>query len=581
MARAALGRVAHLPHQGAHDEPVAGAGARSPLRSLPARVLLAVTAAAVALLLIEGAAAVFAGRLIITPAVRRLCGAEPATGGDASDLFGRVLSQAPPRSAPSLDELGLYAAHADPLVGYTLRPNASLSILDGSIRSDGLGLRANPGPPPPADALRIVVLGDSVAFGFGLDDDATLAARLQPLLAAARGSADRARPVSCRTVAMPGWNHRNAARFLIDHWDALHPEIVICMPIGNDLMDTDGVTERSLRRAAPDIAQRDPWLSVYQGLGLAWLKPALKQVLAGDPAALAALLGTAALDADLSPESSLRYDDNADTLVLLDAWLRERGCHLLVAHYVESAYGWRLRERLLHAAPGLAQLPLYTGIGGDFTLPTDPHPNEDTVDAMAHWVADELFALGWVPRGDGPPVPAVDDRYLKLRAESPAPEKVAAVCAGLRKQGLASLRDTLDWRTADGLAQVIGGQQADGSAGARLVALVGRLKPEADALEVELAPIAGRPDLYPLQVAVEANGVPVGTLTLEAEGSTRAVLPLPAAVSGSAASDMMQRFDARCLEVRLVPERWVVADVRGTDTLMSFRPVRIATVHAE
>src|SRR4029453_18065282 len=78
---------------------------------------------------------------------------------------------------------GPYAVHKDPLVGYVLRGDAEFEVFGGSVHTDALGLRRRTGPRHDVKPLRIVVVGDSVAFGYGLDDDQALAQRLEDLLA--------------------------------------------------------------------------------------------------------------------------------------------------------------------------------------------------------------------------------------------------------------------------------------------------------------------------------------------------------------------------------------------------------------
>jgi hypothetical protein len=211
-------------------------------------------------------------------------------------------------------------------------------------------------------------------------------------------------------------------------------------------------------------------------------------------------------------------------------------------------------------------LPLFTGVPAEFTLLTDPHPNAGAVDAMARWIAQDLLARGWVSAGAGRGVPDPEERYGKVRSARPTPQLVDDVCAMLDGQVRAALRDVLDWRTADGLAQVYGGVNEDGSAGARLTVLVNR-PAGAGTLELELAPVDGRPDLYPLDVRLEADGQSIGTLTIPGEGALRTSVTLPGRDAAAAAAP---------LELRFVPERWVIAPVRHLEAPVSFRPLRIA-----
>src|SRR5262249_23718084 len=138
---------------------------------------------------------------------------------------------------------------------------STLTYTEGKVTmqfaTDELGMRARPGPPPAEDALRIVVLGDSVAFGFGLDDGDTLASQLERLLAAPLGGR-----AGCATVAVPSWNAQNAWRFLLDHLDRFRPDVVLYFPVENDLEDGYGVNEAGQRRTAEDPGSAEPLLHV-------------------------------------------------------------------------------------------------------------------------------------------------------------------------------------------------------------------------------------------------------------------------------------------------------------------------------
>jgi len=462
-----------------------------------------------------------------------------------------------PGRAPAPSEPGLYRVHPDPLVNYVLRPDSDLAIHDGQIRSDALGLRARPGPSRPG-ALRLAVLGDSVAFGFGLDDEQTLAHRLELLLNDAAGSGGRA--VECRTVAMPGWNGRNAVAFLRDHWDALQPDVVVCLPIANDLVDTETMDETGHRLWRPDPASADPWLALTQGTGFHG-EQTLLQKLRGRGAM--DLAGAPALAADISPESSRRYDENADTLAELAAMLRAHGGRLMIAHCQGGMYVFHLQRRLEERglrAPEVPMVPLFSRLPAEFTLGFDPHPNAEAVDAMARWIAGALMTAGWVA-GDPARLPPVSEALRALHAAGAKPDTIRDGSDSLHRDQRAALRATIDMQTGEGGAQVYGGLHDDLTIGAHALFLLRRA---GDTLRVKLAPIPRRPDAYPLGVSVAVDGVEVGQVRLTGDGPAEAVLRLPPPGPAGEAGD-----GAVPMEVRLVPERAVVAGRPGRRQLVA------------
>lgn len=96
-----------------------------------------------------------------------------------------------------------------------------------------LGLRGDPVPPPAPGQHRVLVIGDSIPFGVGVEDDQTFTARLQPLLADALHE-----PVVARSAGAPGFSPIDAAHTLEDVRDAFAPDLVVCCVfLGNDFED--------------------------------------------------------------------------------------------------------------------------------------------------------------------------------------------------------------------------------------------------------------------------------------------------------------------------------------------------------
>jgi hypothetical protein len=542
-----------------------------------ARTLLVLCVLSVALLCAEGALSLASGR-----SLRELLGAPrppsaprpPRAPRDAGSPAGRLPVEQPgvrgaaPRVASGVAPAGargdLYTVHDDPLVGYVLLPDADLTIYEGRVRTDALGLRSRPGPPPPANAQRIVVLGDSVAFGLGVNDDEALASRLEVALALARGP--DARPVVCRTVAVPSWNHRSAAAFLADHWDELDPDIVLYLPSANDVLDIDSAYPSGLRRVMPDPAARDPWLAVSVRNRLE--NEARRRAEGPDATLSFDDLGALAIDADLSPESSHRLDENADSIAALAERLALRDCKLLLVWVTTSHYTWFLSERLARRVPELPVTALLEYTRTEFTLGFDPHFNPATLDVWGRWLAEDLLERGWVSRSaGGAPAPA-PQAYAELRFRMPPRADWASFAERARGRWRERLLREVDWRSGRGLLQVFGGCNLDGSARSRVLVLLG---PGGGVLELELAPLTRRPDLYPLAVDVELDGLHAGRVVVPPDGPVVVRLPLPAGV------DRLQPH-----ELRLSPERWVVLGepdaAPGTRQLVSFLPLRAALV---
>ncbi len=478
--------------------------------------------------------------------------AEPAQAAPAPDERA---------DEPATDEaLGarLYRIDDDPRVSYSPLPDAELRIHASVVRTDALGLRAYTGPPLAPDSPRVVVLGDSLAFGFGVDDHQTLAARLQDALAAVRGPG--APPVTCRTVAAPSWNHRAAPAFLLDHWEVLRPDIVVYVPCKNDVYDLDGLDAQGLRRMAPDPASADPWLTASV--------TAMSDVLAKETfertggSILRHELGAYVIEADLSPESARRHDENADSIVRLRAALARRGARLLLCWFGEDDYNWHLSARLDLLAPDIPSLAFVDRLPEGGTLGYDPHPSPATLEVFGTWLAQDLLQRGWIAAGADIALPDVPGTYAERRR--PWPDAAARAELGRRARAfqLKVLQSEIDVRTGRGVRQVYGGLNRDLSARTRVLLLLRRA---GDRLELELAPLAERGDLYPLTVDVAVDGRDVGHVTVPPDGPGRASLALPPPEAPD-----------RPIEVALTPREAVLVQGKARAQLASFRPLRVA-----
>ncbi len=457
---------------------------------------------------------------------------------------------------------GIYAAHPDPEVGYVLRGEADLAIFDGLISSDELGMRKRAGPEIPEGALRVVLLGDSVAFGYGVNDDECLAHQLETVLAAARGE-EAEPPVICLTVAVPSWNHRAAVRFLLDHEHVLQPDIVLYVPVHNDLADVSSVNAVGARRQAPDLSSPHPLLEVVVSRSVA-LTDVARAVAEkrGEPLEEVDL-GADALTADLTAESRRRYDENAASLVLLSQRLEARGARLVLVHTGNHGYGWILRERLAELLPDLPVMSLLASSTKAFSLGFDPHPNARTLGVWATWLADALLERGMVTRGMGRALPAVPEEYTQRRRAPVHAREVRRRAAAEREKATRRLLPEVDLRTGRGIRQVLGGLNQDGTARMHTAVILAAAGPE---LHVVCAPLTNRPDLAPLTVTVRLEDQVLGTLQLEGTGLVHGRWPVPESRRGGP------------LEVHLVPDDWVLVSYQGGWQVASFRPVAVRCV---
>ena len=508
------------------------------------RTLVALVAAALTLLVCEGLLS-WSGRSLLPD----------GPGGVDPSVLKRLREAAKSQ--------GLYAVHPDPQVGYVLaRDRDDLAIHEGRIRSDALGLRRRAGPEPAGDVepFRVAVVGDSVAFGYGLDDDETLAHQLEQVLNDVRGPG--AAPIVARTVAMPGWNARNAVRFTLDHLQELDPDLVIYMPVGNDLYDTDGVLETGHRRVGVDPASADPWLDVHSGAMRDFRRGLEKRsdVALADP-------GAPLMAADISRESRRRYTENVSALTRLRDRLAQDGVPLLLAVYRDGTYTATLMARLERLSEDWHACSLLLRLPAEHTLGFDPHPNAETVGVLANWVAASLLERGLVDPGEGRALPEVPETWDALRAEAYRHGRYMALARSLRENSRRALRPRVDLRTGEGTSQVYGGLHQDGSAGPVFKAGLRR-----DGRQL-LVHVMGLRDGPELQVEVFADGVWLGALEVRPGEVTKRLLDLdPVDVEGPGEAG------GQVLEVELRPTTWSVGVTTGGRRFpRSMYPLLLAT----
>jgi len=137
----------------------------------------------------------------------------------------------------------------DPLVGYRHRPHSSASYLMGSkyfeLKINALGLRQDEEVPVAKEPneLRVLFLGDSFTFGWGVDYENTFFARLQKL--ARQAYPDR--PVRFLNGGHGGWGTQQMLAYLEATGTGFAPDLVVLMMGPNDVEDNDQVALYSLQ----------------------------------------------------------------------------------------------------------------------------------------------------------------------------------------------------------------------------------------------------------------------------------------------------------------------------------------------
>jgi lysophospholipase L1-like esterase len=149
----------------------------------------------------------------------------------ACEVAARVVFPAPPD--PTRQPQVVY--RVDPEVRYVLAPSQRGWIDDGFVTTNSRGFRGGETDiPKPQGRLRLVVIGDSVAFGMGVNDADTFSQQLEQLLRARYPE----REIDVVNLGVPGYATRQEVALLERNLSLLQPDIVLVGFYENDLPDT-------------------------------------------------------------------------------------------------------------------------------------------------------------------------------------------------------------------------------------------------------------------------------------------------------------------------------------------------------
>jgi GDSL-like Lipase/Acylhydrolase family len=130
-----------------------------------------------------------------------------------------------------LAQQGLLRCDDDPEISYTLNPGFETTIAGNHYRINANGLRGAEIPVDKPDGVdRVLILGDSYAFGFGVAENDTIAAQLQRTLAAKHPG------IQVLTLGAPGYQTGQQERLLRRDGLRFDPDVVVLVYYANDNM---------------------------------------------------------------------------------------------------------------------------------------------------------------------------------------------------------------------------------------------------------------------------------------------------------------------------------------------------------
>lgn len=145
-------------------------------------------------------------------------------------LWAPVRFRAPERGRESAWTERVHRASDVPGLAYELEPGRSLKHARRTITINSLGMRdLEPRRDPDGELRRVVVVGDSVSFGLGVEDDEVWPRLLEQRLDEGGGP-----PVDVLNLSVSGYSSRDEARLLEHRAPELRPDLVILAYFLND-----------------------------------------------------------------------------------------------------------------------------------------------------------------------------------------------------------------------------------------------------------------------------------------------------------------------------------------------------------
>jgi lysophospholipase L1-like esterase len=167
------------------------------------------------------------GLELLVRAVRR--GERPRTVGDLRDRL-RTSERREVSVVKTRNMMGLLQPSPDGDVVYELKPSHRWIFLGVTVATNSRGFRGHEYVvPKPADTYRIVGLGDSVLFGWGVEQDAIYTALLERDLSAQSGAA-----VEVMNLGVPGYNSIQEVALFKSKGLGLAPDAIVVNYCLND-----------------------------------------------------------------------------------------------------------------------------------------------------------------------------------------------------------------------------------------------------------------------------------------------------------------------------------------------------------
>lgn len=403
-------------------------------------------------------------------------------------------------------EQGGWDSHPDPDVARVLQPG-----LDGAlgVKSNRFGLREREFElPKPEGVVRVVLLGDSFVYGYSVEPELRLGAHLERWLE--ENARLRGARLQVLHIGIGSWNLRSECAWLRRSLSLVQPDLVVHFAMSNDLDDTVGARGfGAMANFSPQHPERvhgivDGELPIrLGGTESGWLR------------------------CGFDHEARTRFAQaRADIDALEQAVLASGAQYLFVLNWSPATYaGYQ------HLAPGRDPARLIV-LGEAFATDarhrlsdTDPHWSIEGHRTVASLIYGAITAQGLFPALDPAPLEEHSRAFETIGAEGLREAQSTTVEAELARR-LESFRSRIAMPPGpeSGLSQVHAGLDKQGQIAPYFSAFLatrggGTLRIRARDL--------GRPELVGVRVAIEADELRIGEVTLKREGEHDVSIALP------------------------------------------------------
>lgn len=267
----------------------------------------------------------------------------------------------------------------DPDLGYAHRPGLETTHYGAKASYNSLGLRDREFGEKGADEFRVMVLGDSVAYGIGVEVEETFARRLEPLLGEWLG-----RPVRTLNTGVASYNTAQELASL-RKFGQLSPDLVVLLITNNDVMSASLMQPRG-----PSPADR-----LVSVIGTSWLFRAVAHTFY--------VFNPPAMQVDRDSKS---WRSSLSALEQIGAYCQARDIGF--ATFLWRRNPTRLTDALLSDLEAAGErgsfavvdvMPWFEGPGLRRTRnsPVDSHPNAFGHEILAKEIAQSVLDAGLLP----------------------------------------------------------------------------------------------------------------------------------------------------------------------------------------